>query len=370
MIPPPLSEAVPVCPHPARPPDLRATGPAATARTASPLSLVLLGLGVFLLVLAPMLAWYVEPRAKVTPVDVDVTTVFTGNGSYFDTAALRDQGPAEDHHHPACAGRCRGEREERAGGRVGRLHHGRHPEDAGPEGSAQGVPVDHRALGHRPAQQHAGALLRGGPDPLRRRCLPQVPLRCAADGPTAGGTTPWAPPSRSASPAPRRSRATRATASPGPSRPPGPVAGRCRADWSAGRGRARSRPRSGTRTPAIELVVEQRTGRIINASISPHKTLRAPGARRDAVTLLRGEQLEFTPATQRRRSSWRRRTAANWRWSAGRCRSGPRRWAGCSRRPGWCWWCVEGAPDRSWGSPRSRDVGREEPERVQPTGRF
>jgi hypothetical protein len=50
---------------------------------------------------------------------------------------------------------------------------------------------------------------------------------------------------------------------------------------------------------AIELVVEQRTGRIINAAISPHKTLRAPGSRRTAVTLLRGEHLEFTPATQR-----------------------------------------------------------------------
>ena len=30
-------------------------------RSTSPLSLTLLGLGVFLLVLAPMLAWYVEP---------------------------------------------------------------------------------------------------------------------------------------------------------------------------------------------------------------------------------------------------------------------------------------------------------------------
>ncbi len=58
-------------------------------KTASPFSLVLLGLGVFLLVLAPMLAWYVAPRAQRTPVDVDVTTVFTGTGSYFDTGTLR-----------------------------------------------------------------------------------------------------------------------------------------------------------------------------------------------------------------------------------------------------------------------------------------
>ncbi|MCZ0973281.1 DUF3068 domain-containing protein [Streptomyces albulus] len=64
------------------------TAPTPTARTAAPLALVLLGAGVFLLVLAPLLAWYVTPRAAVTPVDVDVTTVFTGTGSYFDTGAL------------------------------------------------------------------------------------------------------------------------------------------------------------------------------------------------------------------------------------------------------------------------------------------
>ena len=60
-----------------------------TRRTASPLSLVLLGLGVFLLVLAPMLAWYVEPRAKRTPIDVDQITVFEGKGSYFDTKKIK-----------------------------------------------------------------------------------------------------------------------------------------------------------------------------------------------------------------------------------------------------------------------------------------
>jgi hypothetical protein len=53
-------------------------------RSTSPLSLVLLGLGVFLLVLAPMLVWYVKPRAAVNPIDIDVTAVYTGTGSYFD----------------------------------------------------------------------------------------------------------------------------------------------------------------------------------------------------------------------------------------------------------------------------------------------
>lgn len=58
-------------------------------RTASPFSLLTLGLGAFLLALAPLLAWYVEPRAERTPVDVDTTTVFTGTGSYFDTGAVK-----------------------------------------------------------------------------------------------------------------------------------------------------------------------------------------------------------------------------------------------------------------------------------------
>ncbi len=48
-------------------------------------SLVLLGLGTFLLVLAPLLAWYVQPRAAVNPIDIDTTAVYTGRGSVFDT---------------------------------------------------------------------------------------------------------------------------------------------------------------------------------------------------------------------------------------------------------------------------------------------
>ncbi|MGI5352258.1 DUF3068 domain-containing protein [Streptomyces sp. CA-250714] len=58
-------------------------------RTASPLALILLGLGIFLLVLSPMLAWYVEPRAKRTPTDVNITSVFTGTGKYFDQQELK-----------------------------------------------------------------------------------------------------------------------------------------------------------------------------------------------------------------------------------------------------------------------------------------
>ncbi|GLF98511.1 DUF3068 domain-containing protein [Streptomyces yaizuensis] len=58
-------------------------------RTTSPVPLVVLGIGTFLLVLAAMLAWYVEPRAQRTPIDTDATTVFTGQGSYFDSRKVK-----------------------------------------------------------------------------------------------------------------------------------------------------------------------------------------------------------------------------------------------------------------------------------------
>ncbi|WP_181787771.1 DUF3068 domain-containing protein [Streptomyces phytophilus] len=60
-------------------------------RKASPLSLILLGLGVFLLVLAPMLAFYVEPRAKLNPVDIESTTRYEGTGTFYDTDAQKER---------------------------------------------------------------------------------------------------------------------------------------------------------------------------------------------------------------------------------------------------------------------------------------
>ncbi|MPY55039.1 DUF3068 domain-containing protein [Streptomyces acidicola] len=52
-------------------------------------SLVILGVGTFLLVLAPLLAWYVQPRAAVNPIDIDTTAVYTGTGSVFDLEEVR-----------------------------------------------------------------------------------------------------------------------------------------------------------------------------------------------------------------------------------------------------------------------------------------
>ena len=70
-------------PSPDHRPSTRPFGP-----RLSILSLILLGLGTFLLVLAPMLVWYVEPRAAVNPIDIDTTAVYQGTGSYFDTDAI------------------------------------------------------------------------------------------------------------------------------------------------------------------------------------------------------------------------------------------------------------------------------------------
>lgn len=53
----------------------------------------------------------------------------------------------------------------------------------------------------------------------------------------------------------------------------------------------------------IELVVDKRTGRIINAAIGPKKTLRAPGSKKDAVVLLESKRVEFTEGTQKKQVS-------------------------------------------------------------------
>jgi hypothetical protein len=49
----------------------------------------------------------------------------------------------------------------------------------------------------------------------------------------------------------------------------------------------------------IELVVDRRTGRVMNARIAPRKTLRAPGSDEAKVVLLDSAGLEFTRETQR-----------------------------------------------------------------------
>ncbi|UKY50050.1 DUF3068 domain-containing protein [Streptomyces inhibens] len=270
---------------------------ATTARTASPLSLAVLGLGVFLLVLAPLLAWYVEPRAKVTPVDVDVTTVFTGTGSYFDTGALRTR----DRQKITITRHVLGD--VAASEKNGRAVWDVSTTVDTPQTLALKDPrkafqwtverwvTDRRSNApvhcceEAPTRFDGDAYLKF-PFDVEKKIYrwwdntlgAAVPLRFAGTKKIQGYPgyrfTGTVPPTRTGS----RQVPGRLVGRPGQ--------GQIQAEeWYANSG--------------IELVVEQRTGRIINASISPHKTLRAPGARRDAVTLLRGEGLQFTPATQR-----------------------------------------------------------------------
>ncbi|MFF3270673.1 DUF3068 domain-containing protein [Streptomyces chrestomyceticus] len=267
-------------------------------KTASPFSLVLLGLGVFLLVLAPMLAWYVAPRAQRTPVDVDVTTVFTGTGSYFDTRTLRTKNRQKITITRHVLGDVA--ESERSGRAVWDVS------------TTVDTPVTLELKDPRKAFQWT--LERWVTD---RRT--NAPVHCCKEAPTRfegdaylkfpfdvqRRTYRWWDNTLGAA-VPLRFAGTkhvqgyegyRFTGTVAPTRTgsrqvPGrlvgrPAQGQVQAEeWYANSG--------------IEMVVEPRTGRIINASISPHKTLRAPGARTDAVTLLRGSGLEFTPATQRR----------------------------------------------------------------------
>ncbi|GAA3797968.1 DUF3068 domain-containing protein [Streptomyces phyllanthi] len=72
-------------PSPDHHPSSRPFGPHLPTRS----SLVLLGVGTFLLVLAPLLVWYVKPRAAVNPIDIDTTAVYTGTGSVFDVQEVK-----------------------------------------------------------------------------------------------------------------------------------------------------------------------------------------------------------------------------------------------------------------------------------------
>ncbi|MCQ4084748.1 DUF3068 domain-containing protein [Streptomyces sp. RB6PN25] len=47
---------------------------------------LVLGLGIFLLVLGPMLRWFVLPRVQVAPYDMDFTDISSGPGTYLDPA--------------------------------------------------------------------------------------------------------------------------------------------------------------------------------------------------------------------------------------------------------------------------------------------
>ncbi|MFZ3570722.1 DUF3068 domain-containing protein [Streptomyces sp. BH097] len=265
-------------------------------RTASPFSLVATGLGTFLLVLAGLLAWYVEPRAERTSIDVDVTTVFTGTGSYFDTDKIKTVRDRK----LVITRQARGDvaESERSGNAVwdvatsvdtARTLPASDPHDA-LQWTLERWVVDRRTnapqhcCGEQPA--FSGEAYLKFPFHVEKRTYTwwdntlgaTVPLRFSGvtkvqgyEGYRFTGTV---------SPARTGSRLV-------PGRLVGqPKKGQVLAEeWYANH--------------RVELVVDQLTGRVLYAAIGPRKTLRAPGTDKDAAVLLDSQKIAFTPATQR-----------------------------------------------------------------------
>ncbi|MGA6174197.1 DUF3068 domain-containing protein [Streptomyces sp. NPDC012600] len=266
-------------------------------RNASPLSLFLLGAGVFLLVLAPLLVWYVQPQAKRTPIDTDTTTVFTGTGSYFDTGEVKTVTGKEI----TITRQVRGDVAES-------LKSGHAVWDVS-------TSVDRKES--LPASDPRDALQWTLERWVTDRYTNE-PVHCCEETPRFDGEAYLK------FPFDVERRAYRWW--------DGTLGGVVRLDY-AGRKKIQGYEgylfkgtveptRTGERqvpgvlvgesdTPqilaeewysnsGIELVVDQRTGRIINAAIGPKKTLRVPGSSKDAVTLLESERVEFTEETQKK----------------------------------------------------------------------
>ncbi|MEU6882702.1 DUF3068 domain-containing protein [Streptomyces sp. NPDC046712] len=265
-------------------------------RTASPMSLILLGAGVFLLVLAPLLVMYVQPHAKRTPVDVDTTTVFAGTGSYFDTSLLK----TVNDRRITITRQVRGDVADsvRSGNAVWDV--------------STSVDTDSTLPAADTRDSLQWTLERWVTD---RRT--NEPVHCCRESPvfdgeaylkfpfdveerdyrwwdgTLGGVVRL----RYAGPGTVQGyEGLRFTGSVPPTRTgvrqvPGRLVGLPKTpqvlaeEWYAN-GR-------------IELVADRRTGRIVYAAIGPRKTLRAPGAKKDAVVLLSSDKIAFTDRTQR-----------------------------------------------------------------------
>ncbi|WP_327392113.1 DUF3068 domain-containing protein [Streptomyces sp. NBC_01186] len=265
-------------------------------RTASPLALVLLGLGVFLIVLAPMLTWYVEPRAKRTPTDVNVTSVFKGEGKYFDQQELKTKSDQELTVTRRVLGDvAASEKTGRAVWNVSQTID--NPKTAkldDPRKSFQWTterwvtnrktnkPVD--CCGSKPKDFSGEAYLKWPFDVAKRDYV-------WWDS-TLGGTVPLHYKGKAKV---RGYEGLRFTGKVEPSRAgtrqvPGvlvdkPKSGQVNAEeWYENSG--------------LDFIVDERTGRILYAATGPRMTLRAPGGKSDKVTLLESEKLAFTKKTQ------------------------------------------------------------------------
>ncbi|MFF4028382.1 DUF3068 domain-containing protein [Streptomyces sviceus] len=266
-------------------------------RTASPISLILLGLGTFLLVLAPLLAWYVTPRAALNPINIDQTAVYRGTGSVFDTEQVK----TVPDQRITVTQRVRGDVEDSE--RSGRaavwdvtttVDTDKSLPAADPHDALEFVPhrwvMDRRTTkpvhccGEKPYIE--GEAYLKFPFDVQRRSYQwwdnslgsTVTLRYQGTKKVQGYTG-------------YRFTGTVAPAKVGTRLVPGTIVdepGRPQVlaeEWYSNHG--------------IELVVDQRTGRVVYAQVGPKRTLRAPGAKKDAVVLLDSEKIAFTTATQK-----------------------------------------------------------------------
>ncbi|MEV3859132.1 DUF3068 domain-containing protein [Streptomyces sp. NPDC050095] len=257
---------------------------------------VCVGLGTFLLVLAGLLAWYVTPRAERTSIDVDVTTVFTGTGSYFDT----DKVKTVDDQRLTITRQVRGDvaESEKSGRAVWDVTTSVDTDTSLPASDphdalqwtlerwvvdrATNAPV--HCCGERPAFE--GEAYLKFPFHVQKRTYTwwdntlgaTVPLRF--DGTTkVQGYEGY------------RFVGTVAPTRTGSRQVPGAIVGQpgkkqvLAEEWYANH--------------RVELVADQRTGRVLYAAIGPRKTLRAPGSTKTAAVLLDSQKIAFTPATQR-----------------------------------------------------------------------
>jgi hypothetical protein len=266
-------------------------------RTASPISLVLLGLGTFLLVLAPLLAWYVTPRAAVNPINIDQTAVYRGTGSVFDTEQLKTV-PGQ---RITVTQRVRAnvEESERSDGAgvwdvTTTVDTDKSLPAADPHDALEFTPhrwvMDRKTnkpvhcCGEKPYIE--GEAYLKFPFDVQRRSYQwwdnslgsTVTLHYRGTKKVQGYTG-------------YRFTGTVAPAKVGTRLVPGTIVdepGRPQVlaeEWYSNHG--------------IELVVDQRTGRVVHAQVGPKRTLRAPGAKTDAVVLLDSRKIAFTTATQK-----------------------------------------------------------------------
>ncbi|WP_330304354.1 MULTISPECIES: DUF3068 domain-containing protein [unclassified Streptomyces] len=265
-------------------------------RKATPLSLILLGLGTFLLVLAPMLAWYVEPRAAVNPIDIDTTAVYTGTGSVFDVSQVETVPGQKITVTQQVRGAVADS--ERSGNAVWDVTTTVDTDKSLPAADP------HDALEFMPGRWVTDRKT-------------NTPVHCCQEKPYFQGEAylkfPFDVQKRAYRWWDNSLGATVTLHYKGTKKIRGYEGYRFTGTVPATRTGTRLVPGAIVGEPQrsqvlaeewyanhlIELVVDQRTGRVIYAQVGPRKTLRAPGGKTDAAVLLDSQKLAFTAATQK-----------------------------------------------------------------------